>query len=145
MQTRRIARADGFVTFAVILETGDEAMGCLKRFAIENRLDSASFSAIGAFERAVLAFFDWEQKAYLPIPVDEQTEVAALTGDIALGPDGQPVVHVHTVLGRRDGSAVAGHLQKGFVRPTLEIMLTETPGEFRKQVDAESGVPLIRL
>jgi uncharacterized protein len=145
MQTRRIARADGFVTFVIILETGDEAMGCLKRFAIENRLDSASLKAIGAFERATLAFFDWEQKAYLPILVDEQTEVAALTGDIALGPDGQPVVHVHAVLGRRDGSAVAGHLQEGFVRPTLEVMLTETPGEFRKQVDTESGVPLIRL
>jgi hypothetical protein len=137
--------ANGQQTFVVILETGDEAMECLKAFAIERALDSASFKAIGAFEEATLAYFDWERKRYLPIPVPEQTEVASLTGDIALGPDAQPVVHVHAVLGRRDGSAVAGHLQKGFVRPTLEVVLTETPGELRKQVDAASGVPLIRI
>jgi predicted DNA-binding protein with PD1-like motif len=54
------------------------------------------------------------------------------------------VVHVHVVLGRRDGSAMAGHLQEGYVRPTLEIVLTETPGTLRKQMDAASGLPLIR-
>jgi predicted DNA-binding protein with PD1-like motif len=49
------------------------------------------------------------------------------------------------VLGRRDGSALAGHLQEGRVRPTLEIVLTESPGALRKQVDAASGVPLIQV
>lgn len=144
MRTRRMSELAGQATWVVVLETGDEAMDCLKRFAAEERLDSASFTAIGAFERATLAYFDWEQKEYLPIPVKEQVEVASLTGDIVLGPDGRPAVHVHAVLGRRDGSALAGHLEKGFVRPTLELVLTETPGALRKQMDSESGLPLIR-
>jgi predicted DNA-binding protein with PD1-like motif len=133
----------GQATWVMVLETGDEAMECLRRFAEDARLDSASFSAIGAFERATLAFFDWERRKYEPIPVDEQTEVAAFSGDIALGPDGRPAVHVHAVLGRRDGSALAGHLQQGFVRPTLELVLTETPGTLSKRMDEESGVALI--
>jgi predicted DNA-binding protein with PD1-like motif len=145
MRSERLHGDGGQETFVIILETGDEAMDCLVRFAGEEQLDAASFKAIGAFERATLAFFDWERKEYLPIPVEEQTEVASLTGDIALGPDGKPVVHVHAVLGKRDGSAVAGHLQKGFVRPTLEIVLTENRGPLRKQVDPESGVALIRV
>lgn len=145
MRTRRMHEITGQATWVIVLETGDEAMTALSAFAAEAGLDSASFTAIGAFERAVLAFFDWERKEYLPIVVDEQVEVASFLGDIALGPDGKPAVHVHAVLGRRDGSALAGHLQEGRVRPTLEIVLTESPGALRKQVDAVSGVPLIQV
>jgi predicted DNA-binding protein with PD1-like motif len=134
----------GQATWIVVLETGDEAMECLKRFAEDEALDSASFTAIGAFERATLAYFDWDKREYVPIPVDEQVEVASFVGDIVLGPDGETVVHAHVVLGKRDGSAMAGHLQKGYVRPTLELMLTETPGALRKQMDQASGLPLIR-
>jgi predicted DNA-binding protein with PD1-like motif len=145
MRSRKLTDTDGRQTWAIVLETGDEAMAALADFAAAQELDAASFSAIGAFERATLAFFDWDRREYMPIPVEEQTEVASLTGDVALGPDGKPAVHVHAVLGRRDGSALAGHLQKGFVRPTLEIVLTENPGPLRKQIDPVSGVPLIRV
>lgn len=145
MQARQMGEGNGVETHVIILETGDEAMECLKLYAVQHNLDSASFSAIGAFERATLAYFDWEKREYLPIPVDEQTEVAAFTGDIVIGPDGETVVHVHVVLGRRDGSALAGHLHEGFVRPTLEIVLTETPGTLGKRLDPESGLPLIRM
>ena len=145
MRTRRLHEVKDQATWLVVLETGDEAMACLQRFAAEEGLDAASFSAIGAFERAKLAFFEWETKDYLPIPVDEQVEVASLTGDIALGVDGTPAIHVHAVLGRRDGSALAGHLLEGHVRPTLEIVLTESPATLRKRVDADSGLALIRV
>ena len=52
-------------------------------------------------------------------------------------------MHVHAVLGRRDGTALAGHLQDGRVRPTLEIIVTESPAHLRKTKDPESGLALI--
>ena len=145
MRHKLIHEADGQKTFAIILDAGDEALACLKAFARDNRLTAASFKAIGAFERAELSFFDWATKTYEPIPVTEQVEVASLTGDIAVEPDGEPGVHVHAVLGRRDGSAVAGHLNKGVVRPTLEIILTEQPSYLKKRRDQETGLMLIAL
>ena len=145
MQTRRLHEVNGETTWLIVLESGDEAMACLKRFAADEGLDAASFKAIGAFERATLSFFEWESREYLPIPVDEQVEVASLTGDIALDPEGKPAVHVHAVLGRRDGSALAGHLMEGHVRPTLEIVLTESPVTLQKRMDAETGLALIRV
>jgi predicted DNA-binding protein with PD1-like motif len=48
------------------------------------------------------------------------------------------------VLGRRDGSAIAGHLVEAHVRPTLEVVLTETPAHLQKVVDSQSGLALIR-
>jgi predicted DNA-binding protein with PD1-like motif len=143
MQSKLIHAAAGERTYAIILAAGDEVMETLTRFATEADLDAASFKAIGAFERATLAFFDWERKEYLPIAVDEQTEVASLTGDIAIGPDGKPALHIHAVLGRRDGSAIAGHLQKAIVRPTLEVILTEAPTYLKKKLDPEIGIALI--
>src|SRR5689334_3490503 len=77
------------------------------RVAAKERLGGAQVTAIGALRSAKLAFFGWETKQYRPIPVDEQVEVASLIGDIALGPNGKPSVHVHAVLGRRDGTALA--------------------------------------
>jgi predicted DNA-binding protein with PD1-like motif len=145
MRIKLIHEEKGQRTFAVILETGDEAMSCLGAFAARERIGGAQVTAIGAFKSGKLAFFDWGAKQYRPIPVEEQTEVASLIGDIAVGPDGKPSVHVHAVLGRRDGTALAGHLLEGHVRPTLEVVVTESPAHLCKVKDAETGLALIRV
>jgi hypothetical protein len=41
-------------------------------------------------------------------------------------------VVIHIVVGTRDGSAKAGHLGEGHVRPTLEVVVTESPAHLRK-------------
>jgi predicted DNA-binding protein with PD1-like motif len=145
MQVKLVHEEGGKRTYAVILQSGDEAISCLSEFAARERIGGAQVTAIGAFSTAKLAFFDWEIKQYRPIPVTEQTEVASLVGDIAVDPKGDPSVHVHAVLGRRDGTALAGHLLEGHVRPTLEVIVTESPAHLGKVKDAESGLALIRL
>ena len=145
MKSKLIHETSGQRTFVIVLSTGDEVMSCLNNFAAEASLTAASLNAIGAFRSAELSYFDWEAKKYLPIPVDEQVEVASLTGDIASGEHGKPAIHIHAVLGTRDGRALAGHLSKAIVRPALEIILTESPAHLRKRHDAESGLSLIDL
>ena len=144
MFSKLLHEDDGQRTFALVLESGEEAMAALKEFAARENISAAQLSAIGALSEAVLNYFDWQSKKYLPIPVREQVEVASLTGDVALAPDGKPALHVHAVLGRRDGTALAGHLAEARVRPTLEVVLTEQPAHLRKRYDPESGLALIR-
>ena len=131
-------------TLALIFDCDDEVVSTLERFAGEQGLDAAHFTAIGAFSRATLGYFSWEQKEYLKIPVGEQVEVLTLAGDIAVQ-DGKPKVHAHAVLGRRDGSTVGGHLLEACVRPTLELMLTESPAHLRRRHDPQTGLALIRI
>jgi uncharacterized protein len=146
MRSKLIHQAAGQRTFAVILKTGDEIMSCLKAFAEKEGLSTAQFSAIGALSRATLSYFDWDERRYIPIPVNEQVEVASLTGDVTLShADHSRSIHIHLVVGRRDGSALAGHLLEGHVRPTLELVLTESPTYLRKSIDPTSGLPLIDL
>jgi predicted DNA-binding protein with PD1-like motif len=143
MESRLLHENAGQRTFSIVLQTGDEAIASLRTFAERERLSAAQFTAIGAFSRAELGYFDWERREYLRNPVGEQMEVASLIGDIALGQKGEPALHIHVVLGRRDGAAVAGHLLEATVRPTLEIVLTESPAHLRKRYDPESGLALI--
>ena len=145
MQSKLIHEANGQRTYAIILDAGEEVMGSLRAFAGQERLTAAQITAIGALSDAKLQYFDWESKEYLPIPVREQVEVASLVGDVALSPEGKPAIHAHIVLGRRDGSAVAGHLAEAHVRPTLEIILTESPAHLHKRHDPRSGLALIDL
>jgi predicted DNA-binding protein with PD1-like motif len=131
-------------TIALVCDRGDEVMAVLQRFAADHNLTASRLTAIGAFERATLGYFDLERKDYDRIPVDEQVEVLSLVGDIAL--DGnKPKVHAHVVLGRRDGSTIGGHLLEAHVRPTLELLLVESPSHLRRVCHADSGLALINL
>lgn len=129
-------------TWAVVFDTGDEFTSGLLKFARENGLGGSRLTAIGAFERATLGYFDWEKKDYVKIPLEEQGEVLSLVGDIALL-DGEPKLHAHAVVGQRDGTTRGGHVLEAHVRPTLEVMLTESPRHLQKRHDPETGLALL--
>ena len=134
----------GEKTWVLIFDKGDEVVSGLTRFAEEQRLGGSRFTAIGAFSDVSLGYFDRERKDYRKIPVGEQVEVLVLAGDIALR-DGQPQVHAHVVLGKRDGTAHGGHLLAAHVWPTLELILVESPQHLQRELDEETGLALIQL
>ena len=134
----------GEKTFVLVFDTGDEVVAGLLDFAKEHKL-AASMTAIGAFERVTLGFFESERKDYKKIHINEQVEVMSLIGNIALDESGQPKVHAHVVVGRRDGTAHGGHLLEAYVRPTLEVILVESPEPLHRKMNAEVGLPLIDL
>jgi uncharacterized protein len=132
-------------TFALIMDTGDEIVDCLQRFAASQHLAGSSFKAIGALSYVKLGWFNWKAKRYeVAAELNEQVELLSLLGDVALK-DGKPQVHGHAVVGRREGTAYGGHLMQARVRPTCELVLTESPEHLQKQIDPESGLALIRL
>ena len=132
-------------TYVLIFETGDELAAGLKKVAAEAKLSSSSFKASGALSRVKLGWFNWKTKTYEPaVVLDEQLELLSLIGDVALR-DGAPEVHSHAVVGKSDGTAHGGHLLEARVRPTCELVLTESPAHLQKQFDPESGLALIKL
>jgi hypothetical protein len=140
----RLIDVEGPRTYILILETGEEVAASLNHFAEENKLAGSSFKAIGALSNASVGWFNWQTKKYeTAAQFDEQLEVLSLIGDVALK-DGKPVVHAHLVVGRKDGTAHGGHLLEAQVRPTLEIVLTESAQALRKTIDPESGLALIQ-
>src|SRR5579863_1722177 len=109
--------------YAVIFYKGDDAMSGLTDFAIQNHIDDAHFTGIGAVNGATLAWLDPAARIYHRIPVAQQVEVLSLVGDMTIF-NGKPIVHMHAVLGRSDGTTIGGHVFELDVNPTLEVIVT---------------------
>jgi len=144
MKSRLVWEQAGERTYVVVLDAGDEAFAAITDFANTHRLGGASLTAIGAFERATVGWFDLRAKTYRPIEIDEQCEGLTLLGDIAIGDDGRASVHMHAVLGLQDGTTRGGHFLKGIVRPTLEVTIVETPTHLRRRKQPGLGIALIQ-
>jgi predicted DNA-binding protein with PD1-like motif len=145
MKAQLIHEQAGEKTFVLIFATGDEVIANLTAFAKENRLAASRFTAIGGFQDVTLGYFDLEKKDYQKIPLHEQVEVLSLVGDVTLTEKNEPKIHAHVVVGRFDTSTRGGHLVEARVRPTLEVMLTESPKHLRRRHDPQSGLALIQL
>ena len=144
MNARRLDASSGTRTFVLVFSTGEQVTAPILEFARAHDVDAASLTGIGAFERATLGYFEIQKRAYKHIPIDEQVEVVSFVGNVARGDDG-PKLHAHVVVGRKDGVAYGGHLLEAVVRPTLEIVLVETPAHLRRRMDPSTGLALIDL
>lgn len=140
----KVLRESGERTFAFIFDKGEEVIAGLSAFAKEHSLTAARFTGIGAFSDVMLGFFDWQKKDYKKIPFNEQVEVLSLVGNIALK-GSEPKVHAHLVIGKSDGTAYGGHLIEAHVRPTLEVILIESPNYLQRKIDEETGLALLTV
>ncbi len=137
------AQPDGVKFYVLVLRDGDEVATGLARFAHEQAITNAHFVAIGAVRAPQVGWFDPSRGEYQSMARRDQMEVLTLSGDIALGTDGQPVVHAHMVLGDHDGAAWGGHLLSATVSPTLEVYVTSFPTPLHKRLDPGTKLQLI--
>jgi uncharacterized protein len=148
VKAKQIARG-ATTTYVVVLDEGEEAFSALSDFAARRQLSAGQVTAVGAFERATVGWFDRSAMDYRRIEIAQQCEVLSLVGDIALGAgsggsaQSQPQPHLHAVLGLGDGTTRGGHLLEGRVWPTLEVIIREAPVELRKTHRPEVGLALI--
>lgn len=129
-------------TFVAVFERGEQVMQPLLAFLRERQIFAARLNGIGALQSVTLGYFNWERKEYEPHHIEEQVELLSLTGDVAVD-GGEPQVHAHVVVGRRDMTTRGGHLLDATVRPTLELVIEDTPAHLRKRHDPHSGLALI--
>src|SRR6266446_4309134 len=141
MKVRLLSENGGVKNYAIVLAKGDEVMSGLTDFARQNKVASASFTAIGAFSHATVAWFDEARKEFKLIPIEQQVELVSMIGDIALVND-QPAVHTHVSVASSDGT-VGGHVINAFVFPTLELFMTVYPTPVHKETDEATGPKLI--
>ena len=132
-------------TFALVFEPGEEVLSGLLRFANEQKLAGARLTAIGAFERLTVGFFEMQKKDYKRIPINEQVELMSLVGNIARDDKGEPKIHAHVVVGKSDGTAHGGHLLEAYVRPTLEVVIVESARHLCRTTRPELGLALLDL
>lgn len=142
MKVRLLSENGGVKQYAIVLSKNDEVMSGLTDFAKQNKVTSASFTAIGAFRHATVAWFDDGKKQFKLVPINEQVELVSMIGDIALVND-TPAVHTHVSVASSDGTVRGGHVINAYVFPTLELFMTVYPTALHKEKDEATGLELI--
>ncbi len=105
MKSRELP-TDGQRRFVLVCDKGDDPVEELGRFARSHHVQTANFTALGAFRDVTLGYFDPAVMDYRRNQIEEQVEVVSLTGDIA-AKDGAPAVHAHVVVARADATTRA--------------------------------------
>lgn len=131
-------------TYVVRFEDEEAFPGRFVEFLSSESIGGGSFTGIGAMLRTRISYFDTDAKQYLDRDIEEQVEVLSLVGNVAQY-EGEPLVHAHIVLSRRDYTVLGGHLRQGIVRPTLEVTLHVASEPLHRAADPKFGLPGLDL
>ncbi|MEE9167742.1 MAG: PPC domain-containing DNA-binding protein [Candidatus Neomarinimicrobiota bacterium] len=108
----------------------------------KEKVQIGRMEALGAVQRARLAFYNQETHEYEFLMVDQSLEITKLVGNVSLK-DGKPFVHAHITLADETGKTYGGHLAPGTVVFACELILESFEGPvFERGLDAQTGLPL---
>jgi hypothetical protein len=126
----------------VRLQAGEDVHGSLLDVCREHRVGGGFvISGIGMLSGPELGFFvkdgQYERKLF-----PGRYELLNLSGNVSLK-DGEPMAHLHAMLGREDYSVFGGHLFGAEVGLTLEVLILAVPEPARmyRVIEPESGLP----
>lgn len=123
----------------VSLANRSEVVETLTDFCAEKGIAAGVISGIGAVDRLTLRFFNPAIKRYEDLSFEEQMEIANLTGNVSVL-DGKTYLHLHVVAGRKDCSALAGHLLSARLSGAGEFIVEDLGGELPRRFDPEIGL-----
>ncbi len=132
-------------TFVVRLDRGDEILLSLMRLCREEGIRLASVTGLGAVDTVHLGVFDTEKKQYYSREYQGLYEIASLMGSITQK-GGDPYLHLHMVIGNpHTGECHGGHLSRGVISATGELIITEIPGTVERREDEAIGLNLFQF
>jgi uncharacterized protein len=132
-------------TFLIRLDSGDDIIASLEKFAEKEHVQSASFQGLGSLQRARIGHFDFQNThQYQFHEYHEDLEVLSALGNITLL-DSKPIVHLHLSLSRRDCSQIGGHADRGCIVNLLEIQIKKMKTVFHRKKDPKLGLNIIEI
>ncbi len=99
-------------------------------------------SALGATTHARVAYYDQNTKTYNPIEFPGGMEILNVHGNVSVR-DGEPFVHIHILLGDREGKIFGGHVLPGTILWACEVFIEEFEGQIlEREQEMKTGLHL---
>lgn len=127
--------------YLIRLERGEDIIGMLIDFFRDVNINNAELRGIGSIENPTLAHYKVDSKQYSEKELPGTFEITSLLGNIAILDD-DIVIHPHITISNEQMQAFGGHLVKGVVSATMEIIVTVFPTNFHKVHDEDTGLNL---
>jgi predicted DNA-binding protein with PD1-like motif len=127
--------------FIIRIDKGEKIVDTLKKFCMQQNIKLASFSAIGAVNRASVGIFMQDTKEYHPKEFSGSMEIVSLQGTITQM-DGKVYPHLHIALSDHTYQIFGGHLNEAWVGATCEAVLDVMDGRVERKFSEEIGLNL---
>lgn len=124
-------------------DRGEDVIAELKKFATENKIRAATFSAIGSTDEIVVSWFHPDERKYHDHSLTKKLEVVNLNGNIAIA-NNEPAIHAHGSFSDVELHGRSGHVKKLIVSATCEMFLQTMEGEIQRGFDEQTGLHLMQ-
>ena len=125
--------------YIVSIEDRASILGALTDFITSQKIQAGQITGIGATNEATLRFFDPSSKKYVDKTFNEQMEISNLSGNI-FEAEGKLLLHLHITLGRKDYTALAGHLLDAKIRGAAEFFVYPINSKVDKVKNEDVGL-----
>ena len=111
-------------------------------FCVREDIRLGRIEALGAVQKARLAYYNQESKEYQYFDLLKKMEITNMTGNVSMK-DEKPMVHAHVTLADKNGDCYGGHLAAGTVIYACELIIQAFEGPvFERGFDDITGLPL---
>ena len=124
---------------ALRLDKGDEIADSIFKVAEKEGVKCADISGIGATDDFTVGVFDIAKKEYEKYEFSGNHEINSVNGNIT-EKDGKPYIHLHITATGKDCKVVGGHLIKGVISLTGEIVIKVIDGKVSREFDKNLGI-----
>ena len=129
----------------VKLEPGDDLLDSISIMVKKHKIKSGFINCIGALKQFTLGYFDLGLNEYKMETFYENVELVSCIGSVSYK-DGEPIIHMHISIGRRDYSVLGGHLGKpSVISITGEVSIFEIDKELIKEINPQFGLSILKL
>lgn len=130
--------------YVLILHRGDKINESIKKLAIAEKIENASYTGIGGADVLTLGYLDLKTKLYVEKEFSAYYEILNLTGNISTL-DGESFCHTHITLSDTEFNCFGGHLVEGQIAVTAEIFIYTGETKLERKPDPDFGFNFITL
>ncbi|MBR0311422.1 MAG: DNA-binding protein [Oscillospiraceae bacterium] len=131
-------------TYVIRMERGEEIVEQVRRFAEREGVKLASVQALGAVDDFTVGVYNVAEKQYHARSFQGAYEIVSLVGTINTM-NGEVYTHLHMSAGDEEGRVFGGHLSRGVISATVEMVVTLIPGTVDRQLDESIGINLFKF
>lgn len=131
-------------TIIARIDMGEDLLEKMKRIAMLEDVKLASVSALGTFSYMNVGVYDLEKKQFMGNDFEGMFEIVSLTGTINTM-NGEYYSHIHAAAADKDGNVFGGHLSKGIIGATCEMVITVIDGTVDRVKDEKTGLNIFKF
>ena len=114
-------------TIVARIDKEEDVLEKMKRIAMLEDVKLASVSALGTFSSMTVGIYDLEKRQFMGNDFEGMFEIVSFTGTINTM-DGKYYSHIHAAAADAKGNVYGGHLSRGIIGATCEMVITVIDG-----------------